>query len=106
MTISLYANDVLKTEIDHLLNYLKNQKGEFIRNGKSHTPEKAVEHIIKKYNHHKKEITTTEKFIELCASKSILSGKPYEYKNEKGESTEVSALLTKALKEFRDPPKK
>ena len=70
----------MQYEIDHLIDYIENSGCIFIRNGRNHSPEEAIQHIIRKLEYFKKKITTTEAFIELCATKSTISNKPYEIK--------------------------
>lgn len=71
-------NDQLQDEIDHLLKYTQSSNCTFIRNGKVHSPAEAIKHILKKYDHFKDKIKTTEDFIDYCASKSMLSDQPYQ----------------------------
>jgi hypothetical protein len=37
----------------------------------------AAQHIKTKYEHSKGDINTAEAFIERCATRSLISGKPY-----------------------------
>lgn len=92
--------DTMKSEIDHLLNHISNLNGTFIRNDTEHTPKEAVKHIKKKYNHFKEKISTTEKFIELSASKSTFSGKIYFIKIDEKKIPSKEYLL-KLLQDYR-----
>ncbi len=65
-------------EIEHLLQYIDTSDCSFIRNGKSHDSIDASAHIRKKYAHIKSRIKTTEDFIQYAATKSSLSGRPYQ----------------------------
>jgi hypothetical protein len=67
----------MKAEIEHLMNYIKNSGCTFMRNDKKHSPTEAVDHIMRKYAYFKEDIKKTEDFIELCASRSTVSKKPY-----------------------------
>ena len=67
-----------KNEIDHLLDFIRHSGCMFIRNDTLHEPPQAVEHIVNKYRHFREKIDSTEDFIELCATKSTLSGRFYE----------------------------
>jgi hypothetical protein len=91
----------LELSISYLIDYLANSKATFIRNGASHAPAQAAEHIKAKYAHFKSEIKTPEDFIRLCASKSFLSGKPYLVRLPDGKEMHVDAWLTDALKRHR-----
>ena len=71
------ADTSLKGVINHLLRYIEESNCNFIRNDKEYDSKYAAEHIREKYNHFRKEIHNVEDFIELCATKSLLSSKPY-----------------------------
>lgn len=70
--------DPLDDEIAHLIDFVRHSPCTFIRNGSAFTGGEAADHIQEKYEHFKSEIDTVEDFIDRAASKSILSGKPYE----------------------------
>ena len=75
--MSARAEPQMKAEIDSLLSIIKQSECEFERNGKRYQPAEAVEHIMKKYDYYEDDINNAEKFIELAASKSMLSSKSY-----------------------------
>jgi len=66
-------------ELDILLRELGASGCKFQRNGSWYQADKAVEHLQKKRNYlvKKGRIKTAEDFIELGASQSSMSGKPY-----------------------------
>lgn len=64
--------------IDYLIGRVAGSPLTFIRNGKEYSSEQAAAHIRKKYDYFKSRIETPEDFIRLCASRSLVSGKPYE----------------------------
>ena len=68
-----------KTEISHLFSHLKSSGCKFNRNGKWYAAEAASKHLQTKYDYLVKEglITSTESFVELGATESSTSGKPY-----------------------------
>ena len=70
--------DTQLTEVEHLLAFLENSDCEMIRNGRSHSGEEAVKHVRRKYDYYRNDIASTEDFIELSASRSTMSGKPYK----------------------------
>ena len=78
---------------------LPNQVSIFIRNDVRYSGKKASEHMQKKYAHFRDKIKAPEDFIELCASRSLLSGKPYLVINKKGEK--ISARLRTELVVYR-----
>jgi hypothetical protein len=64
-------------EIASLLLFVEQSGCTFIRNGKQYNAPEARQHIEKKYNYFKDQITTAEEFIEYSATKSTMSGKAY-----------------------------
>ena len=77
ITVPSMAEDRLASQIDTLILTIEDSGCHFIRNGKTYTPVESVAHIKKKYKHFKDDIDSIDKFIELSASKSMISGKPY-----------------------------
>ena len=77
ITATSIAEDRLASQIDTLILTIEDSGCHFIRNGKTYTPTESVDHIRKKYNYFKDDIDSIDKFIELSASKSMISGKPY-----------------------------
>jgi hypothetical protein len=49
-----------------------------VRNGGAHDGAEAAKHVQRKYKHFRDDISSTEEFIELSATKSTMSSKPYE----------------------------
>ena len=72
----VYSAD-MHQEIDHLLLFVERTECQYERNGKIHSGREAVEHIKTKYRYFKDDIDSAEKFIELSATKSTMSGKYY-----------------------------
>lgn len=96
------GDEQMQAEIDHLIKYVKVSDCKFIRNGKAHRPDEAVEHILKKYDHFEDRIETTEDFIEYCASKSILSKQPYKIGCPGREVVESKRWFMEELERFRN----
>ncbi|MEP5763373.1 MAG: DUF5329 domain-containing protein [Halieaceae bacterium] len=71
-----YADDQ-QQEIDHLLGYLADSGCTYIRNGSEHSAGDAVAHIRKKQRYFANRIDSSERFIELSASQSTMTGKVY-----------------------------
>lgn len=65
-------------EVEHLLRYLETSDCAMVRNGKAHSGADGASHVRRKYDHFRDEIDSTEKFIDLAATKSLRSGQPYE----------------------------
>lgn len=66
-----------QAEVQHLLNHLANSDCAMIRNDKTYEAEEATEHVQRKYDHYRDQITSTEEFIERSATRSLISGKAY-----------------------------
>ena len=96
------GDEQMRLEIDHLITYIQSADCKFIRNGKAHTPDEAIEHILKKYDHFKAKINSTEEFIEFCATKSILSNQLYKIGCPNRELVESKHWLLKELKKYRN----
>jgi hypothetical protein len=77
ITAPSMAEEPLASQIDTLILSIEDSGCHFIRNGKTYTPVEGVAHIKKKYDYYKDDIDSIDKFIELSASKSLISGKPY-----------------------------
>jgi Family of unknown function (DUF5329) len=71
------TDDALLRTINHLLTYVEQSNCVFIRNGNEYNSKEAAKHIKTKYDSLMFGIKTPEEFIELAASKSMLSGQPY-----------------------------
>jgi len=90
----------MESEIDHLLEYIETSGCTFNRNGTIHDGQDAGEHIRKKYAHTKRYIKTTADFIQYAATKSSMSGKPYQVTCE-GIETPTAKWLSDELARFR-----
>lgn len=93
-----FAAESLDQTIAYLLHYIETSHATFIRNGTEHTPAEAVAHVKAKYAHFKPQIKTPEDFIRLSASKSLLTGQPYQVKTAEGKEMHLDTWLTEALK--------
>ena len=91
----------LDETIKFLLDYVAKSDATFIRNGQTHTPQEAVNHIKAKYEHFKDEIKTPEDFIRLSASKSLMTGQPYLVRTKDGKEMPLNRWLTDALEKHR-----
>ncbi|KEI69464.1 DUF5329 domain-containing protein [Endozoicomonas elysicola] len=104
INISVLNNAYAETpssEIDHLIAYVARSNCDFIRNGSSHPSSEAVEHMQNKYKYFRKKIKTAEQFIEMSASKSTLSGKPYWIKCPDRKEVPSQAWLLEELSRYR-----
>lgn len=73
------AGGVVGREVTALMGVLETSGCEFERNGSWYDGKRAASHLRRKYEHVRKRTTLpdTETFIELAASRSSVSGKPY-----------------------------
>ena len=90
-----------KPEVDHLIDFVTSSTCQFKRNFSYHTAKEAAEHIQKKYDYFKDDINTTEDFIRLSATKSLLTNKAYKVKCADNDLLESSTWLLTELAAFR-----
>ena len=86
--------------IEFLISAVAQSHLTFTRNGENHTCDEAASHIREKYDYFRSKIKSPEDFISLCATKSLLSGKPYLVSTEKG-TIPVEQWLRQILAEYR-----
>lgn len=94
--------DIQTTEIQHLLKTVLHSGCTFIRNGNAYSPAEAVAHINRKYAYFKPEIDSTEKFIELSATQSTLTGELYTIQCPGKEVVKSRKWLLEELQSFRN----
>lgn len=92
-----------QAEIEHLFGFLRESNCEFQRNGTWYAAPKAAEHIRDKYNYLIKRdlINSADKFIELAASKSSVSGKEYQVKCADKVTLSSAKWFTQELARYR-----
>lgn len=96
-----HADDVMDTEIDYILNAVTNSNCVFIRNGKEHGPEAAIEHLNLKRRRGKRYFSSADEFIENLASSSSWSGKPYHIRCGEEEQQLAKDWFSAVLAEYR-----
>jgi hypothetical protein len=87
-------------EIQHLRTFVKNSTCTFNRNGDVHAGPRALEHIDRKADHFDDDIDTAEEFIDLSASRSLISRKDYRVTCNNVEATS-NAWLNEELNRYR-----
>ncbi|MGR5178458.1 DUF5329 family protein [Vibrio parahaemolyticus] len=94
------ANALADTEEDvlYLINQMRQSDCDFIRNGDSHNGTEAAEHLTRKWNYAKDDVTSTQMFVDDVASKSWFTGTPYQV-NCQGKLTTSADWLTQQLKQ-------
>ena len=100
MSASAFGAD-MQQEIEHLLQFVERTECQYERNGKLHSGKEAAEHIKKKYYFFKNDIDSTEKFIELSAAKSTMSGKYYVVHCPNGPTLKSQDWLLQELNSYR-----
>jgi len=90
-------------EIEQLFSVLEHSNCQFYRNGSWYSAKKASAHLRRKYDYLLKRgrVESTESFIDLAASKSSMSGKPYLVKCGNAAPTESKDWFTKKLLDAR-----
>ena len=87
--------------IEYLLTVVASlQDAQFIRNGKAYDSKAAVDHLRTKLRAAGSRVQTAEDFIRDCASKSSISGKPYEIRFADGTVLLAADFLRQKLLEF------
>jgi hypothetical protein len=86
--------------IEYLLARVASSELEFVRNGKTHSPPEAVQHMRRKYEYYADRIDTAEDFIALAATKSMISGKQYTIRSHAGVQP-AAEWLKSVLAEYR-----
>jgi hypothetical protein len=94
---------IAQTEINYLLGFVESSGCEFYRNGSWYDSKKAQAHLRDKYQilAAADQINTAEDFIEKAATKSSLSGRPYQVRCGGGEAMTSNQWLRGALARYR-----
>ena len=91
----------MESEIEHLLRAIETSGYRFQRNGNMHDAQQAGEHIRKKYAHAKHRITSSEDFIRYAATRSSITGRPYQVTCD-GVEMPTAEWLMLVLARFRE----
>lgn len=100
LSASLFADDMMESEIDYILDSVAASDCVFIRNGKEHDPESARDHLSLKRRKGRKYYSNAEEFIDRLASSSSWSGKPYHIRCGDEESL-AKDWFTTVLEHYR-----
>jgi Family of unknown function (DUF5329) len=95
------VQDTQRAEVAHLLAYVELAACPVERNGKIYPASEAPDHIRKKYAHFRDKIGSTEEFIDLAASRSEVSKKPYRVLCQGKEAVEAKQFMLEELKRYR-----
>jgi hypothetical protein len=93
--------DSQRAEVARLFAYVRASGCRIERNGKLYPAAEGEGHMQKKYEHFRDKIDSTEKFIDLAASRSEVSGKPYLVRCEGRPTLTTRDWLLAELARFR-----
>ena len=104
--VVIAQDNIEKKKIDYLLTTIEKMEGaKFIRNGTEHNGKEAAAHLRLKLKKAGGKVQTADDFISLCASKSIISGKPYMVRSSDGETINAEQYFREKLKEYNSTEK-
>ncbi len=87
----------LEQTIGYLIEQVAASDRTFIRNASSYDGPQAAAHMTNKYRHFRDRIAGVDDFIELAASRSLLSGKPYLVVRADGSTQPTAQWLRELL---------
>jgi hypothetical protein len=92
-----------QVETDYLLRFVERSGCEFYRNGAAYDAVRAASHLRDKYAALKAsgQVTTAEAFIDQVASRSSITGRPYEVLCPGHARVETAQWLRDALGSYR-----
>ena len=96
----LAADEPVASEVAYLLEFVATSGCDFVRNGSSHDPEEAADHLRLKYSRGKRYVNSAEQFIDRLATESSWTGRPYSVTCD-GQSQPAGAWLHRALTTYR-----
>jgi len=107
LTVASPTSAPVRAEIDALLARLQCSGCQFDRNGSWYSAAEAKDHVLRKleYIEGSSTVRSTEQFIELAASRSSFSGKPYHVKCGTEAAVESQQWLSEQLVVIRAGPK-
>jgi hypothetical protein len=104
LTVAAHAAaPAVQMEITRLLDGLRKSGCKFERNGTWYEAPEAADHLTKKRDYYasKGKINSTEEFIEVAATESMISSKPYLVACPDQPEVESKVWLEAKLKELR-----
>jgi hypothetical protein len=90
----------IEATIGYLIDVVAASEHTFLRNSTRYSAAQAAQHLQRKYQHFRDEIHTVDDFIELAASRSLLTGKPYLVIDTAGISTPTGEWLHQVLSDY------
>ena len=94
-----------QARIDKLIRHVETQKGmTFIRNGTEYSCADAARFLRGKMESMGAEVSTAREFIDRIATKSSMSGKPYQVRFSDGRQVPAAKFLGDELKRLEAAP--
>ena len=94
-----------QARIDKLIRHVETQKGmTFIRNGTEYSCADAARFLRGKMDSMGAEVSTAREFIDRIATKSSMSGKPYQVRFSDGRQVPAAQFLGDELKRLEAAP--
>lgn len=102
LAVQCYAQDSSESaKINYLITSVEALEGAtFIRNGSEYDAQSASKHLRLKLKVAGGKVKTAEDFINLCASKSSMTGEPYLIKFADGTTVQSERFFRDRLKAF------
>jgi len=94
------APTAVDATIRYLIDVVASSENTFLRNSTRYGGAEAAQHLQRKYEHFRDKIQTVDDFIELAASRSLLTGKPYLVVDTAGVTTPTSLWLHQLLSDY------
>lgn len=102
MTAKLDSRTLEDAKIQYLLEAVRRTKYDFVRNGAHHDGARAVLHLRQKYKARRHLVHTAREFIDLCASRSETTGKPYVVQLPSKETYSTHDVLYNELRRLEE----
>jgi Family of unknown function (DUF5329) len=91
--------------IDRLIRYVELQKGMlFVRNGSEYSPDEAARFLRGKLESMGADVATAREFIERIATRSSMSGTPYQVRFSDGRVLPAAQFMGDELKRIEAHP--
>jgi hypothetical protein len=88
-------------KIDYLISAIEAlSDAKFVRNDTEYDAKTAADHLRRKLKYAGSRVKSADDFIRYCATKSSMSGKPYEIRFSDGRVESSEAFLRQRLTEF------
>jgi hypothetical protein len=97
------ADPATQREVGQLLDFVAQSNCQFNRNGSWYDAKKARVHLQEKYDYldQRGKVPNAEAFIDLAASRSSMSGKPYQVRCGEAPAMSSATWLSTELKRLR-----